>query len=78
MLKVTGGFMPKTSEKLSLRQAAEGLASIADAHLSKLPPAEQEKRMGKLRKTAARIQNRLETEAQPRIPVTLPSGRVRR
>lgn len=70
--------MSRTKEKLSLRQAAEGLASIAEKHLSKLSATEQVKRMGKLRKTAARIQSRLENEEQPQTQVNPPSGRVRR
>jgi DNA gyrase/topoisomerase IV subunit B len=67
--------MSRTKEKLTLRQAAEGVASIVGNHLSKLAPEEQEARMQKLRKRASKAQDLRDNGSRARTPAILRSAR---
>ena len=46
--------MAETTTKVTLREAAEGVAGIVEKHLQKLRPEEQEERMERLRKSASK------------------------
>lgn len=67
--------MSRTKEKLTLRQAAEGVASIVAGHLSKLAPEEQEARMQKLRKRASKAQGPRDNGSRARTPAIPGSAR---